>query len=154
MKPADRPRYFIDPPDHSPESEEEIRSFAYIQGGVPRPGVEPLREGDIIRYQQIPLNAFSTAQVILIRSFEDSAKYGVSPLRLSDQYAIQTDQPIRRIVSMNYQTGELEDNRKWSHFHNLRDFGLVCFVKCADDSTKIKWNRLGEKAELKSFTIN
>ena len=115
--------------------------------------MEPLREGDIIRYQQIPLNAFSTAQVNRIRSFDDSSKNGVSPLRLSDQYAIQTDQPISRIVTVNYQTGELEDNRKWSHFHNLCDFRLVCFVKCADDRTKIKWNRLGEKAELKSFNL-
>ena len=107
--------------------------------------MEPLREGDIIRYQQIPLNAFSTAKVILIRSSEDSAKYGVSPLRLSDQYAIQTDQPIRRIVSMNYQTGELEDNRKWSHFHNLCDFRLVCFVKCANDRMKINGIGLGKR---------
>ena len=107
--------------------------------------MEPLREGDIIRYQQIPLNAFSTAQVNRIRSFDDSSKNGVSPLRLSDQYAIQTDQPISRIVTMNYQTGELEDNRKWSHFHNLCDFRLVCFVKCANDRMKINGIGLGKR---------
>ena len=56
MKTADRPPYFMDPPDHTSEYEEENALQGYIGCDVPRPGVEPLRTGDIIRFVKYPTN--------------------------------------------------------------------------------------------------
>ena len=55
-------------------------------------------------------------------------------LRLNDSYAVQLADNIRRTYAMNYQTGKLEDNRKWALFHNLADLHLVERVICS--STK------------------
>ena len=125
MKIADRPPHFIDPPVLSPESEEEMRMNGYFSPDVPSMGEEPLRVGDIILFRTYPMNTKRYAQVLEIRSFEYSREYNRSILRLNDPYPVQHDDIITRVYTMNYKTGELEDNRKWARGHRLHDFKLV-----------------------------
>mmetsp|Transcript_4808 Transcript_4808/g.7298 ORF Transcript_4808/g.7298 Transcript_4808/m.7298 type:complete len:101 (+) Transcript_4808:61-363(+) len=52
------------------------------------------------------------------------------------------------------QNGEIEDNKKWVHFHHLRDFQLVQSVVCTKTRKEIMWNRRGKQAELQRETVD
>ena len=149
MKTADCPPYFIDPPDHSSDSEEENALWGYIGCDIPLPGVEPLRTGDIIRFKKYPVKGYVDAQIIGIRSFDESTKKGLRTPVLADPFPVQHDQSIRRIATLNYKTGELEDNRKWSHSNQVCNFRLIHLVTCVKTAKAIKCNRLGNKVEVK-----
>ena len=151
MRIADRPPYFIDPPVLTPEEEEENREYGYSTPDIPSMGVEPLRVGDVICYRHYVMNTFRYAQVLKTRSFKYSRENNVSILRLNDHYPIDEYHCIRRVFTMNYKTGEMEDNRNWSHMHHLREFNLVKSVQCKKTGRTIKWNRRGKMVELKNF---
>jgi len=153
MKTAERPCYFKDPPDQTSESEEEYASRGYIRCDVPLSGEEPLRAGDIIRFIKYPTNESAIAQITKIVSFEESTEKRLRTLVLTDPYPVQYDDFIQRIVTLNYKTGELEDNRKWSHCNKLCHFRLVHQVICAETRKMIKWNRLGKKVEAESSNM-
>ena len=151
MKVADRPKYFIDPPDPpSSDSEEDVAYRGYIPSNIPDAGEEPLRAGDVICFQRYPFDNYTNAQIREIRSFEKAKNKGICVVRLNDSYAVQLDDNIRRTYVMNYHTGQLEDNRKWALFHSLADFHLVERVICSSTKKEIMWDRLGDMAVLES----
>ena len=153
MKIADRPPHFIDPPDLSPESEEEIRTYGYPRQDVPSRGEEPLRAGDVISYISHPMNTRSYAQVIETHPFENCKENDAPVIKLHNSYPVHYHDTIRRVYVMNYTTGELEDNRIWAHHHPLYEFKLVKCVVCGKTRKTIRWNRRGRKAELQSQEI-
>ena len=155
MKIADRPPYFIDPPVLSREEEEENRLCGYTTPDIPGPGKEPLRAGDIIRFIKYPTNDCHLAQITEINSFEQHMEESIPILRLlNESYPIQLYDSIVRLYTMNYRTGELEDNKKWAHSHPLADFQLVQSVVCAKTRKEIQWNRRGKQSVLQGETLN
>ena len=153
MKIADHPPHFIDPPNLSAESEEEMRLFGYPNPDVPSMGKEPLRVRDLILFRTYQRKTITYAQVLEIRSFEYSREYNRPTLRLNDPYLIQNEDRISRVYTMNYKMGELEDNRKWAHSPPLHGFILVKSVICKRTGISIKWNRRGTIAEVHSGEI-
>ena len=155
MKIADRPPYFIDPPVLTAAEEEEYRTYGYVTPDIPGPGKEPLRAGDIIQFITYPTSDRRIAQIKEINSFEQHMEENCPVLRLlNESYPIQLDDSIVRLYTMNYQTGEIEDNKKWAHFHHLKSFLLVQSVVCTKTGKEIKWNRRGKQAELQRETVD